>query len=196
MTRRSTDVQALGDPDVSAAVRFIREHACEGMSVKDLLAAVPLSRRVLEGRFRKLLGHTPHDEIARVRFERVRQLLRETRLPLTEVARRSGFRNAEYLSTAFRRTFGTAAQRLPRGRRADLRRVSVTLDCGCSPDSCGFRTAQHCVWPNGTRHIRRARRRPSVNILLPPLPPRSSPVAARPSTPSAAGSGTLASASL
>jgi LacI family transcriptional regulator len=108
VTRRSTDVQALGDPDVSAAVRFIREHACEGVSVKDLLAAVPLSRRVLEGRFRKLLGHTPHDEIARVRFERARQLLRETRLPLTEVARRSGFRNAEYLSTAFRRTFGTA----------------------------------------------------------------------------------------
>jgi LacI family transcriptional regulator len=74
--------------------------------VKDLLAEVPLSRRVLEDRFRKLLGRTPHDEIARVRFERVRQLLRETRLPLAEIARRSGFRNAEYLATAFRRQLG------------------------------------------------------------------------------------------
>jgi LacI family transcriptional regulator len=63
---------------------------------------------VLEGRFRKLLGRTPHEEIARVRFERVRQLLRETRLPLEDIARRSGFRNAEYLSTAYRREFGTA----------------------------------------------------------------------------------------
>jgi len=70
-----------------------------------VLHEVPLSRRVLEGRFRKLLGHTPHDEIARVRFERVKQLLRETRLPLAEIARRSGFRNAEYLVTAFRREF-------------------------------------------------------------------------------------------
>jgi LacI family transcriptional regulator len=108
VTRRSTDVFALGDPDVSGAVRFIREHACDGIAVKDLLAEVPLSRRVLEGRFRKLLGRTPHDEIARVRLERVVQLLRETQLPLAEVARRSGFRNAEYLGTAFRREFGTS----------------------------------------------------------------------------------------
>jgi LacI family transcriptional regulator len=108
VARRSTDVLALGDADVSAAVRFIREHACDGIAVKDLLAEVPLSRRVLEDRFRKLLGRTPHDEIARVRFERVRQLLRETRLPLAEIARRSGFRNAEYLATAFRRQLGTS----------------------------------------------------------------------------------------
>jgi len=108
VARRSTDVFALGDPEVSAAVRFIREHACEGIAVKDLLAEVPLSRRVLEDRFRKLLGRTPHDEIARVRFERVRQLLRESRLPLTEIAQRSGFRNAEYLATAFRREFGVS----------------------------------------------------------------------------------------
>jgi LacI family transcriptional regulator len=106
VARRSTDVLALADPDVSAAVRFIREHACDGIAVKDVLDEVPLSRRVLEGRFRKLFGRTPHDEIARVRFERVRRLLRETSLPLADVAQRSGFRNAEYLATAFRREFG------------------------------------------------------------------------------------------
>jgi LacI family transcriptional regulator len=106
VARRSTDVLALGDADISAAVHFIREHACNGIAVKDLLEKIPLSRRVLEGRFRKLLGRTPHDEIARVRFDRVQRLLRETRLPLAEIALRSGFRNAEYLTTAFRREFG------------------------------------------------------------------------------------------
>jgi LacI family transcriptional regulator len=108
VTRRSTDAFALGDPDVSAAVRFIREHAYHGITVKDVLAEVPVSRRVLEGRFRKLLGRTPHDEIARIRLERVRQLLRETRLSMDEIARRSGFRNGEYLATAFRREIGTS----------------------------------------------------------------------------------------
>ena len=96
----------MADVEVAAAVRFIREHACSGISVKDLLQAIPLSRRVLEARFRKLLGRSPHEEIERVRFERVRQLLRETQLQLSDVARRSGFRNAEYLATAFRRKFG------------------------------------------------------------------------------------------
>jgi hypothetical protein len=43
-----------------------------------------------------------HDEIARVRFERVRQFLRETPLTLAEIAERSGFRTAEYLAMAFR----------------------------------------------------------------------------------------------
>src|SRR3954447_13908646 len=61
VTRRSTDVLAVGDGDISAAVQFIREHACEGIAVKDVLAEVPLSRRVLEDRFRKLLGRTPHE---------------------------------------------------------------------------------------------------------------------------------------
>jgi LacI family transcriptional regulator len=105
VTRRSTDVLSIGDVDISSAVRLIRENAYQGITVKDVLEEVPLSRRVLEGRFRKLLGRTPHEEIARVRLERVCQLLRETQLPLTEVAGRSGFRNAEYLATAFRREF-------------------------------------------------------------------------------------------
>jgi LacI family transcriptional regulator len=108
VTRRSTEVLAVDDADVAAAIRYIHQHATEGIGVKDLLDEVPLSRRVLESRFRKMLGRTPHDEIARVRFERVRLLLRETRLPLTEIARQSGFRNAEYLATAFRREFGTS----------------------------------------------------------------------------------------
>ncbi len=106
VSRRSTDVTAIQDPDVSAAVRYIRDHACEGLSVKHLMQVVPLSRRVLESRFRKLLGRTPHDEIVRVQFERVKQLLRETRLPLDAVARLAGFRHAEYLSTAFHRHVG------------------------------------------------------------------------------------------
>lgn len=108
ISRRSTDVLALGDVEIASAVRFIREHACEGIAVKELLSAIPLSRRVLEDRFRKLLGRTPHDEIVRVRFERVRQLLRESALPLSAIATRSGFRNAEYLTTAFRREFGVS----------------------------------------------------------------------------------------
>ena len=59
--------------------------------------------------------------MARVRFERVRQLLRDTRLPLTEVAHQSGFRNAEYLATAFRREFGTTPN-------AFRKSVHVTLE--------------------------------------------------------------------
>jgi LacI family transcriptional regulator len=106
-TRLSTDVLAIEDPHVSRAVRFIREHACDGINVQDVLRAVPQSRRLLEGRFRKLLGRTPHEEILRVQVQRVKQLLTETDLTLDAIAERTGFSHTEYLSVVFRREVGT-----------------------------------------------------------------------------------------
>jgi LacI family transcriptional regulator len=101
--RRSTDILAIDDPDVAAALRFIREYACEGIQVEDVLREIPLSRRVLEARFAKLLGRTPHEEILRVKIDRSKRLLSETDLPLKAIARRSGFSSEDYLTVAFKR---------------------------------------------------------------------------------------------
>jgi LacI family transcriptional regulator len=116
-TRRSTDVLTIEDANTAAALRYIRENACGGMCVKDVIAAVPQSRRGLESRFRKLLGRTPHEEIIRVRMERVKTLLIETDLSLACIAERTGFPHAEYLNVAFRREAG-----LPPGRYRLLNR--------------------------------------------------------------------------
>lgn len=104
--RQSTDVLAVDDRDVARAVQFIREHACAGINVGDVLRAVPLSRRVLELRFQRWLGHTPREEILHVRLNRVKQLLVETDLPLYLVAERTGFEHVEYLSVVFKRETG------------------------------------------------------------------------------------------
>jgi LacI family transcriptional regulator len=105
-TRQSTDVVAVEDRTVAMAMRFIREHACEGINVKDLLRAVPQSRRRLESEFQRLFGRTPHQEILRVQVERARQLLLQTNLPLPDVAERAGFAHGEYLSVVFKRLTG------------------------------------------------------------------------------------------
>jgi len=110
-TRQSTDVLAIEDPHVSRAVRYIREHACDGINVRDVLRAVPQSRRLLEARFKKLLGRTPHEEILRVQLRRVKQLLTETDLPLETIAERTGFAHPEYLSVVFRREVGQPPSR-------------------------------------------------------------------------------------
>ncbi|MEO6006350.1 MAG: DNA-binding transcriptional regulator [Opitutus sp.] len=104
--RQSTDVLAIDDRQVAGAVRFIREHACEGINVSDLLRQVPLSRRVLEQRFQRSLGRSPHEEILHVRLNRVQRLLAETDLPLYQIAERTGFEHVEYLSVAFKREVG------------------------------------------------------------------------------------------
>ena len=43
-TRLSSDVVAIDDPLLSAAIQFIRQNACEGIRVADVLANVPISR--------------------------------------------------------------------------------------------------------------------------------------------------------
>ena len=56
--RQSTDVVAVEDAKVAAALKFIRLHACEGVDVGDVLRAVPMSRTLLERKFKALLGHS------------------------------------------------------------------------------------------------------------------------------------------
>lgn len=103
VTRQSTDVLAISDSEVAAAVRYIREHACGGITMNDLLRHVPLSRSVLEHRFRKYLGRSPQAEIRSVRLKRARQLLADTDLPLHEIAQLTGFEHAEYFNVVFKR---------------------------------------------------------------------------------------------
>jgi LacI family transcriptional regulator len=105
-TRQSTDVLAIDDPHVATAVRYIREHACQGATVAEVLKQVPLSRTVLERQFRKYLGRSPQAEIRAVQLKRVRQLLAETDLRLARVAELAGYEHPEYLNVVFKRETG------------------------------------------------------------------------------------------
>jgi LacI family transcriptional regulator len=113
-TRQSTDILAIDDPEVATAVRFIRRRACEGINVADVLKDVPLTRRDLESRFRRILGCTPHEEIVRVRIDRVKQLLSETDLPMTRVAQLAGYTHVEYMSAAFKKCVGLSPRQYRR----------------------------------------------------------------------------------
>lgn len=105
-TRRSTDVLAVDDRRVAAALRYIREHACEGIDVPAVLRAVSLSRSSLERRFAQVLGRSPKAEILRVRLERAKQLLMDSDLPLARVAEKAGFDHPEHLSRLFKQKTG------------------------------------------------------------------------------------------
>lgn len=105
-TRKSTDVLAIEDPHVAMALRLIRERAFEGINVQELMKSIPVSRRILESRFKRLVGRTPHQEILRERIRRVKQLLRETDLKMSTIAQRAGFNHVEYMSVVFKRTVG------------------------------------------------------------------------------------------
>lgn len=106
MARQSTDVLAIDDRHIAAALRHIREHACNGLDVEAILKVVPLSRSVLERRFSQILGTSPKAEILRVRLERVCRLLAESDLSLAEVGHKAGFDHPEYMSRLFKKKMG------------------------------------------------------------------------------------------
>ena len=105
-TRHSTDLIAVGDRILSLALRFIRDHAFEGISVSDVVAVVPISRSLLERRFRAVLERSPYEEIQSVRLRKSRELLVSTNLSVAEISERVGYASGEYLSAAFKKKFG------------------------------------------------------------------------------------------
>lgn len=104
-TRRSTDILAVDDPDLAAAIQFIRAHGCESIGVKDVLKATNVSRATLERRFREVLQRSPREEIERVKIERVRMLLTESNYSLDHIAGLTGYNTASHLVTSFRRVY-------------------------------------------------------------------------------------------
>ena len=113
VARASTDLLAVDDLHVGAALRFIREHACDPINVEQVLSQIPISRSTLERRFKQLLNRTPKVEILRVQLDRAKQLLSDSDLSLPMVADRSGFGSLSHFCEVFHRKVG----RTPPGYR-------------------------------------------------------------------------------
>lgn len=104
--RESTDSEAIHDPMVLAAARFIRRRAHQAIAVGDVAAHVKVSRSTLERRFRLALSRSPHEEIVRARLKRVMARLAETDWPLNRIADDAGFDHPEYMMVQFKRETG------------------------------------------------------------------------------------------
>ena len=105
-TRQSTDVVAIDDRDIATALQYIREHACRGLSVAEVVRHNPVSRSTLERQVRKYLGRTPQEEIRNVQIKRAQELLVTTELSAERIAKLCGFDHPEYFLVVFKRMTG------------------------------------------------------------------------------------------
>jgi LacI family transcriptional regulator len=62
----------------------------------------------LEVKFRKSVGRTVLSEIQRIRLDHVKRMLRETDLPVAQIAESSGYNSASYLTQVFHKEVGTS----------------------------------------------------------------------------------------
>ena len=118
--RRSTDRLAAGDPLVAQALIYIDRHCTDRLDWRDLdfyrrsdrlgprdvAAALGVSQRTLEDRFRRLRGRTILQELILARVAHARRLLEHSNAPIPAVARESGFGSYGAMLRAFRRHVG------------------------------------------------------------------------------------------
>ena len=108
LTVRRDSTRGFGryEPRVFKLFETIRREACNGLRARDVVKMMYGSRRLTELRFRERFGHSILDEINLVRMDRVFQLLRDPRVPLSLVIDRSGFPSPRALRKAFRKRTG------------------------------------------------------------------------------------------
>jgi LacI family transcriptional regulator len=106
VTRQSTDISAVPNPEIARALQFIREHACDGTTVDAVINHLSVSRSWLERTFRNYVGRSPQAEIRRVQISRCKELMRMTNMSLDRIARLTGFKHPEYMRVVFKRETG------------------------------------------------------------------------------------------
>ncbi len=106
--RQSTDTLAVADQQVAAALRFIRENACEGIEVDAVARHAGLNRRYLERRFQTYIQRSPFQEIRRVQMERVKNMLTQTDLTIDAIAEQTGFGGRTRLTVEFSKHHGVS----------------------------------------------------------------------------------------
>ena len=85
---------------------FIEEHIGEKISLGALSSMAGLSPNHFARAFQQSVGMPPHRYLLRQRVQHVEQMLRETQLPLSQIALAAGFSDQSHLARHFRRLTG------------------------------------------------------------------------------------------
>lgn len=86
----------------------------EPLTVRQVAERIATTQKQLERRFQDEFGASPNQVYRFLRLTAVRRLLENTRLPISEIALRTGYHDASAMSRAFRQQFGIAPRELRR----------------------------------------------------------------------------------
>lgn len=118
VTRESTGYDAMRDPVISRAMRFIKSESWfRHVNVSDVVAAAGCSRRYVELHFRKHVGASVRDMIMRAKLERVKELLAQSNLSIGEISEKCGFARESHLAVLFKKATGSSMSNYRRENR-------------------------------------------------------------------------------
>lgn len=119
--RASTRLFGIKDVRVRRALEFIRCHACERITVTDVVCEMGCSRRFADSRFKEIVGHTILDEIRSVRIDRVKHLLVKPNQNIASIPDFCGYPSLSVLCREFKGATGFTLR--------EWRRKNPSRDC-------------------------------------------------------------------
>lgn len=106
ITRQSTDLFSVEDPEVRKAIEYIRKNFEKQIQLDDVVNATSISRRVLYERFKRTLGRSINEELRRIRVEYIAQKLVETKMTISQITADCQFTSYRNVARYFKREKG------------------------------------------------------------------------------------------
>ncbi|MBD9388606.1 GlxA family transcriptional regulator [Agrobacterium sp. AGB01] len=99
---------------IQKALIHAKSHVANSLTVEELAEVAALSPRQFSRAFRAETGQTPAKAVEQIRLEAARLMIEETRHPMDQIARESGFVDLRRMREAFMRQYGQPPQAIRR----------------------------------------------------------------------------------
>jgi AraC-like DNA-binding protein len=108
---KSRFIRALSDKQISRALQHLHSNPNIAWTLEKIAVDVGMSRAAFAKRFKDLVGQPMFEYLTILRIQRAKELLKETKLPLYEVASRVGYGSDLAFTKTFKKHTGTTPTR-------------------------------------------------------------------------------------
>lgn len=109
-------IAALSDKRISKALGELHSNPDTAWTLDTLSDKIGMSRAAFAKRFKELVGHPMFEYLTMLRVQRAKELLRESNLPLYEIASRVGYESDLAFTKTFKKYAGTTPTRYRKQR--------------------------------------------------------------------------------
>lgn len=106
ITRQSTDFSLIKDYEVGKAMNYIHHNSVKLLQVSDVAEQTGLSKNALQKRFKKAVGCSVSQEIRRACADKIAEMLLNSNMSISDIARSIGFSGDDHISRYFRQSVG------------------------------------------------------------------------------------------
>ena len=118
---------ALADKQLSVALGAIHGDPAYRWTLESLAKRASMSRSTFAARFKRTVGETPMEYVARWRMLLAADRLETSSDPVSQIAVSLGYESESAFSTAFKRVMGCSPRKHAQGRRSGARSITHSL---------------------------------------------------------------------